>query len=158
MYNHAPPDYRCPFCAVAAGLENDFTYTVPGDVIYRTDLTIGFISSHWWPNNPGHVILIPRDHYENIYDLPESRATEIFRASRLVALAMKAAYNCDGISTRQHNEPAGNQDVWHFHQHVFPRIAGDDLYIRTRERYLTSPSRRRPYANKLRAALRDLIL
>ena len=41
---------------------------------------------------------------------------------------MKTAFGCPGVSTRQHNEPAGNQDVWHYHVHVFPRWHGDRLY------------------------------
>ena len=38
---------------------------------------------------------------------------------------MKQAFHCDGISTRQHNEPAGYQDDWHLHLHVFPRFFED---------------------------------
>jgi diadenosine tetraphosphate (Ap4A) HIT family hydrolase len=45
-------------------------------------------------------------------------------------IAMRHTYGCDGISTRQHNEPAGYQDVWHFHLHVFPRYHGDVLAAR----------------------------
>ncbi len=45
-----------------------------------------------------------------------------------VAIALKAVHHCDGVSTRQHNEPAGNQEVWHYHLHVFPRFDGDQLY------------------------------
>jgi histidine triad (HIT) family protein len=59
VYNHEPPDYICPFCKVAAGLEDEASYTVASDIVLRTNLVIGFISSHWWPCNPGHVILIP---------------------------------------------------------------------------------------------------
>ncbi len=66
---------------------------------------------------------------------------------------MKAAYGCDGVSTRQHNEPAGNQDVWHFHLHVFPRYVDDQLYLRSAERTPTSPPQRLPYAVKLKRAL-----
>jgi hypothetical protein len=40
---------------------------------------------------------------------------------------MRDAFGCEGISTRQHNGPAGNQDVWHFHLHVFPRYPNDGL-------------------------------
>lgn len=156
VYNHEPPDYSCPFCAVAAGQESESVYTVAGDVVLRISQVIGFISSHWWPRNPGHVILIPSEHYENMYDLPDSYGAGIFQASRRIALAMKTAYGCEGVSTRQHNEPAGYQEVWHFHQHVFPRYTGDELYTRTAERFLTTPSQRRPYAEKLKAALAHL--
>jgi diadenosine tetraphosphate (Ap4A) HIT family hydrolase len=50
------------------------------------------------------------------------------RATRRAAIAVRAAFDAEGTSTQQHNEPAGNQDVWHFHTHVFPRHRGDDLY------------------------------
>jgi histidine triad (HIT) family protein len=53
--------------------------------------------------------------------------------ARMIALAFKEVYGCDGVSTRQHNEPAGNQDVWHYHLHVTPRYAGDQFYESCRE-------------------------
>ena len=61
------------------------------------------------------------------------------------------AFECDGTSTRQHNEPAGNQDLWHLHVHVFPRFEGDDLY---RSWYREStPEERLDFAARLRAVL-----
>ena len=86
------------------------------------------VSPKWWVNNPGHVIIIPVPHVENLYDLPDSLAVPLLGAVRRAALALKAAYRCAGTSVRQHNEPAGNQDVWHLHVHVFPRYDGDGLY------------------------------
>jgi histidine triad (HIT) family protein len=47
---------------------------------------------------------------------------------REVAIAIRQTYGCKGVSTRQHNEPAGNQDAWRYHVHVFPRYADDQLY------------------------------
>jgi histidine triad (HIT) family protein len=64
---------------------------------------------------------------------------------------MKAAYGCDGTSTRQHNEPAGNQDVWHYHMHVFPRYAGDRLYLT--QRAPMAAEERASYAGRLRQEL-----
>jgi histidine triad (HIT) family protein len=56
-------------------------------------------------------------------------ALDIGRLTRRIAIALKEAFACDGTSTRQHNEPAGNQhDMWHLHVHVFPRYEGDNLY------------------------------
>ncbi len=156
MHNHAPANYLCPFCASAAGQEVEYNYTTADDIVLRTDQVTGFISSHWWPRNQGHVILIPNAHYENIYDLPDDLGAALFQASRWVSLALKSAYGCDGISTRQHNEPGGMQDVWHFHLHVFPRYFNDGLYVRTPERFMTTISQRRPYAEKARRALQRL--
>ena len=60
---------------------------------------------------------------------------------------MKAAYGCPGISTCQHNEPAGGQDVWHFHVHVFPRYLEDNLYLQPSGR-LTVAKERCSYAER----------
>jgi histidine triad (HIT) family protein len=76
--------------------------------------------------------VVPKSHYENLYDLEEPAGLDIHRLTRTIAIALKEAFGCDGhvdpASTRQHNEPAGNQDLWHLHVHVFPRFDGDDLY------------------------------
>ena len=102
---------------------------------------------------PGHVLVVPNGHYENVYAIPDQVLAAVQVVGKRVALALKAAYGCDGTSFRQHNEPAGNQEVWHYHLHVFPRYVGDDLYVRTRERRDTTPAERAPYAQKLRRHL-----
>lgn len=149
MYHHAPDDYHCPFCLIASQQANAFVETIPDDIIHASEQVTAFISSRWWPNNPGHAIIIPNQHYENIYDLPLKAASAIHELAREIALAMKQHYCCPGISTRQHNEPAGNQDVWHYHLHVFPRYHDDQLYFTHRRR--TTPEQRRAYAEQLRA-------
>lgn len=122
--SHEPPGYRCPFCRNIADGAADH----PLEILHRDDDVFVKMNPKWWPNNPGSVLVIPVEHHENIFDLPAELAAPVHRAARSAALAMKAAWGCDGVSTRQHNEPAGNQDVWHYHLHVFPRWTGDDLY------------------------------
>jgi histidine triad (HIT) family protein len=151
MYNHAPPNYICPFCLVVRGIENQHVYSVASDVFFRDEQVTAFICSHQWPNTPGHALVIPNQHFENIYDLPVHLATQIHRVAQMTALAMKSAYGCEGTSTRQHNEPAGNQDVWHYHCHVFPRYANDRLYYT--ERQMMAVPKRARYAQKLRTYL-----
>jgi histidine triad (HIT) family protein len=58
-------------------------------------------------------------------------------------------YGCPGISTRQHNGPEGNQDVWHYHLHVFPRYAKNDLYGKPFR--LATQAERAVYADRLRS-------
>ncbi|MDY7039469.1 MAG: HIT domain-containing protein [Chloroflexota bacterium] len=82
--------------------------TVRTDIFYQNDAVTAFIGSHQWPHNPGSAVIIPNEHFENIYDLPLHFATRIWELAKAVALAMKVVYSCDGVSTRQHNEPAGN--------------------------------------------------
>jgi histidine triad (HIT) family protein len=152
MYTHAPEEYDCPFCRLVRG--GDTSVSSQEDVIYRDAEVTAFMAAGWWPNNRGHVLVVPNDHYENIYDLPPELGTPIQRVSRDVALAFKATYGCDGVSTRQHNEPHGMQDVWHYHVHVFPRYRDDHLYLTRREP--STAEGRHPYAEKLRAYLGNL--
>ena len=77
------------------------------------------------------MIVIPNAHVENLYEIDEELLGAVYRdRASAIAGALKEAYDCSGTSTRQHNEPDGNQDVWHLHVHVFPRYAGDGLYER----------------------------
>jgi len=112
-----------------------------------------FVASHWWPGNHGHVLVIPNLHIENLYEFPPELGADLMSLTRRVAVAMKQAFGCDGVSTRQHNEPAGDQDVWHFHQHVFPRWSGDRLYERHAER---APAAAEDIADRA-AALRSVL-
>jgi histidine triad (HIT) family protein len=145
MYHHAPASYDCPFCRNV----RDGTSDLPLEVLHRDDEVFVKMNPKWWPNNPGGALVIPVDHHENVYDLPVGLGTPLQRSVRATALAMKAAYRCDGVSTRQHNEPAGHQDVWHYHVHVFPRFEGDDLYRLDGAR--VSAELMREYADRLRA-------
>ena len=125
MFNHKPDGYRCPFCRNIRTGEFDH----PLAIVHRDDDVLVKVNPKWRPNNPGAALVIPIEHHENLYDLPDRLAEPLLRATKRTALAMKAAFGCDGVSTRQHNEPAGNQDVWHFHTHVLPRFDGDDLHL-----------------------------
>jgi histidine triad (HIT) family protein len=148
--SHQPEGYRCPFCRVAAGEDLREDYTKQSDVVYRDDAVTAFISSAWWPANAGHVLVVPNGHYENVYAMPDDVLAAVQIAGKRVALALRELYDCEGTSFRQHNEPGGNQEVWHYHLHVFPRYIGDELYRRTYERRNTTPDERAPYAARLR--------
>lgn len=151
--NHQPVEYDCPFCRLVVGEDLPGNYSKQADVIFRDDVVTAFVSSAWWPANPGHVLVVPNDHYENIYDIPDEVLGAVQVVGKRMALALEATYGCDGTSFRQHNRPGGNQEVWHYHLHVFPRYRDDELYIRTRERRFTVPAERIPYAQKLRQYL-----
>lgn len=148
---HAPPGYVCPFCLLAAGVVNEHVWSRESDVIYRDEFALALIAAKQWPGTPGHVLIIPTAHYEHLYVLPYAVGARVHALSRRVALAMKAAYGCAGISTRQHNEPAGQQDVWHYHLHVFPRWPDDDLYFTHGS--VMPPEERAGYAARLKSHL-----
>jgi histidine triad (HIT) family protein len=150
-WTHEPPDYECPFCRLQRGVLSE--HNQPGDIVAVTELAFARVSPKWWPRNPGHVLVVPREHHENLYDLPTKVGHAVWDLTQEVAAAMRASYGCEGVSTRQHNEPAGGQDVWHLHLHVFPRYAGDELYLRDRESRWVGAGERAEYAERLAAAL-----
>jgi histidine triad (HIT) family protein len=149
--SHAPDDYDCPFCRYAAGEGNELTG--PEHVVESTADTLTFVAPRAWGRCEG-LLVIPTAHHENLYDLPDELGTPLLRAIRRAAMALKAAEACDGVSTRQHNEPAGNQDVWHFHTHVFPRWEGDRLYAA--EPWAPDRAHMAERAARLRAAVNRL--
>jgi histidine triad (HIT) family protein len=153
-YSHEPEGYDCPFCIVVAGGDVEGTWTKQTDVVWRDELVTAFINAAFWPGNPGHVLVVPNGHYENVYDISDEALAAVQILGKRVALALKAAYGCHGTSFRQHNEPAGLQEVWHYHLHVFPRYDDDELYVRKKRD--TTPAERAPYAEQVRAALRAL--
>ncbi|MEI7580132.1 MAG: HIT family protein [bacterium] len=154
MFNHAPADYQCPFCAVIKGEEEKkFPYTRQADVIYRDEFIIAFVASHGWPNNKGHVLIVPKVHVENIYDISTGDFERVNDFVRYLTIVMKKAYDCQGITIRQHNEPAGGQDVFHYHTHVIPRYENDNFYAT--EIVMSEPEIRKEYAEKLRLNIRE---
>jgi histidine triad (HIT) family protein len=128
MHNQAPPEYKCPLCAFIQDPAQPPPSSSAEDIVAETSDVMALISVHQWSKNPGNVIVFPVDHYENLFDLPSHLGMAVHDLARIVAMAMKSAWDCDGISTRQHNGKAGNQDVWHYHVHVTPRFTGDDFY------------------------------
>lgn len=157
MYNHAPENYICPFCLLIQGQKNEHVYSTQADIIFQSRFITAFVGSHQWPRNPGNTIVVPNEHFENIFDLPAHYAEKIHTLVRMIAVAMKDVYACDGISTRQHNEPAGYQDVWHYHVHVTPRYIDDKFYPTYQDRQLMPASERAEHAEKLRNGLAKLV-
>jgi histidine triad (HIT) family protein len=125
-------------CRIAGGIEDEFVISKQQDIIYKDEFLTAFVSSHTWPRCEGNVIIIPNSHFENIYEMPDELLEKVGVLSKKIAIKMKEKYLCDGVSTRQHNEEAGNQDVWHYHFHVVPRYLGDNLYINHKNKYQTT--------------------
>lgn len=147
MFNHEPKNYECPFCNLLAGRETE--YNSKRDVIFENDDVLAFISPKWWVNNPGNVIVVPKLHVENIYDISDDLLSKVQIVAKQISVAMKKVYKCDGVSLRQHNEHAGNQDAWHYHLHIFPRWENDDLYLNHKNKKFVPVEEREVYAKKL---------
>ncbi|MFC7401175.1 HIT family protein [Citricoccus sp. GCM10030269] len=150
--SHAPEGYHCPFCGLVAGdVSAPDNRCELQDVVYQDEDLIVFIAADGFGPYEGHAMISPAEHYETLYVLPDRILQRIALMTRQVALAMKTAWSPEGTSTRQHNEPAGNQHVWHYHLHVFPRWSDDMLYRQLR--HPVDPAVRAVKARELAAAL-----
>ena len=151
-HSHAPAGYQCPFCELLNDLPfSEGNLCAPTDMIYQTRHAAAIMACDGFGKYGGHVMIIPTAHLESLYDLDDEVGAAIMRETRRIALAMKLAWAPEGTSTRQHNEPAGNQHVWHYHQHVFARYSDDMLYRQLRHRVPVSD--RAEKAEQLRAAV-----
>ena len=111
----------CVFCDILAG-------EAESSRVYEDDRLVGFMDLH--PINPGHVLLVPREHASSMSEVDEDTGAHVFR----VAMRMQQAVRTSGLRTEGINvfvadgEAAG-QDVFHFHLHVIPRFDGDPFTI-----------------------------
>lgn len=142
-----PEGYRCPFCVVTEEPAPNAIWS--GDIVLRNDIVTVLMSLDWWQEAHGNALVIPNGHYENVLAIPDDALAAVQITGKLLARAMLETYGCDGITFRQNNGPAGNQDVWHYHLHVVPRYDGDGYPIIPLRR--TLPEERTPSADKLRA-------
>ena len=106
----------CWACRVLDGVS-------PGFVVTQDEVVAVLINP--FPLSPGHSLIVPRRHIENIYALPEVVAGPILSTAARVARAAKRAFAADGVTLRQNNDAASDQHLFHFHLHVVPRFTGD---------------------------------
>lgn len=152
--SNAPKDYICPICLGIKRVESDDTLMRPTDIVYSDDLVTVFINSFFMGKNAGHAIVVPNEHYENVYGLPDEIGRHVFDISKEVAIVIKKVYEADGITIKQNNEPAGDQHAFHYHLHVFPRYKDDGFNaIQPEQKRLAEPEERAEYAEKLKKFL-----
>lgn len=133
----------CLFCQVVAG-------DVAAHVVLDDGATVAFLDHR--PLFPGHCLLVPRDHYETLGDLPEALLPPLFGAARRLARAVEAAMDAEGTFVAINNRVS--QSVPHLHVHVVPRRRKDGLrgFFWPRHRY-ASDEEAAEVAARLRAAL-----
>jgi len=123
------------------------------DIVFQDDLVTVFIGSFFVGNNPGHPIIVPNEHFENLYDLSDEYAHRIIDVSKKIAIALKSARKCDGVMVLQNNEPASNQHAFHYHMHLFPRFDNDKLHENMAVSTKPTVEERLPYAQALKKEL-----
>ena len=94
----------------------------PCHKVYEDQHVLAFLDI--MPRSPGHTLVIPKAPARNILDIKTEDYLHVARATHKIAVAAKKAFNADGVTIQQFNEPAGGQVVFHLHVHVMPRQDG----------------------------------
>lgn len=115
--NHEQED--CIFCKIISG-------EIPAVKVYEDSEVISFMDIK--PNHRGHILVVPRDHVENIYGLSSESAARLMIVVQKLSVAIKNAVDADGINISMNNESAAGQIIWHAHMHIIPRYNEDGGY------------------------------
>lgn len=110
----------CIFCKLSNG-------EIPTNAIYEDDdfkviLDMG-------PATKGHALILPKEHYANLFELPEEIASKVMVLAKRQATKMKDRLNCQGFNLVQNNGECAGQTVMHFHYHLIPRYENDNQNI-----------------------------
>ena len=113
-------DENCIFCKLANG-------DIPTATVYEDEYLRAIMDAA--PANKGHIIILPKSHAANIYELEDEYVSRAFVLAKKLAVALKKLKGCDGVNILQNNGEAAGQTVFHFHVHVIPRFKNDDCTI-----------------------------
>ncbi len=111
---------NCIFCKLAAG-------DIPTNTIYEDELFRVILDNG--PATKGHALILPKDHAENLYELPDELAMQVMVLAKKMAVRMKEKLFCDGLNIVQNNGEMAGQTVMHYHLHLIPRYRGDGQRI-----------------------------
>lgn len=113
-------DETCIFCKLAKG--DIPTTTVFEDEDLKAIMDIS-------PANKGHVIILPKTHAANLFELDDEIVSKAFVLAKKLAIAVKKVTGCDGVNILQNNGSDAGQTVFHFHVHIVPRFKKDEITI-----------------------------
>jgi histidine triad (HIT) family protein len=106
----------CLFCRIVSG-------ELPAVIVFEDENTVAFLDHR--PLFPGHTLLVPREHYETLGDLPAKQVGPLFKNTQLLSRVIEAAMDAEGTFVAMNNRVS--QSVPHLHVHVVPRRRKDGL-------------------------------
>lgn len=110
----------CIFCKIANG-------EIPSTTIYENEEFRVFFDIA--PASKGHCLIVPKEHFDDIFDMDEEAGGRLFSLAVKVAGSLKKELNCEGMNIVQNNGTIAGQTVFHFHLHLIPRYTGDTVNV-----------------------------
>ena len=123
---------NCVFCSIIGGEE-----TV--SIIHEDEEIIAFLDIQ--PLHPGHVLVVPKTHYKDLFFVPEELAARAFAMARRILPGLRKATGCRAVNLFSANGAAGGQDVFHFHLHLIPVPGGTPFPLQLPDASAQVPSR-----------------
>ena len=108
----------CFFCKIAQG-------TIPSATLMETNEFRVILDK--FPSGKGHTLIMPKEHFNDIYELDSETAGKLFALATVVARALKKITGCEGLNVIQNNGSIAGQTIMHFHLHLIPRHEGDGM-------------------------------
>ena len=113
-------DDNCIFCKIAAG-------EIPSETVYEDEQFRAILDLG--PASAGHTLILPKAHFKDVTEISDEYAANVLKVAAKLGKAMKKGLGCEGFNLVQNNGEAAGQTVMHFHMHVIPRHAGDDVQV-----------------------------
>ncbi len=110
----------CIFCKIANG-------EIPSRTVYEDEDFRAFLDMG--PAAKGHTLLVPKEHYANLFEMPEELLAKTAKTAKKLAAMLKDKLGADGFNVVQNNAEVAGQTVFHFHVHLIPRYADDGQTI-----------------------------
>lgn len=111
---------NCIFCKIMNG-------EIPSNIVYENEKFKVILDR--FPSAKGHMLVVPKEHFENIHEMPEEYLNELMSLVKKMAKVLNDKYSPEGINIIQNNGVAAGQSVFHFHMHIIPRYSNDDIKI-----------------------------
>ena len=126
-------DAACVFCKIVRR-------EVPASVLAEDERCLAFMDIR--PINPGHFLVVPKDHAARLADLPPGAGGRLVEMARDLAIGLyRSGVKCEGVNLHLADGEVAGQEIFHVHLHVYPRYAGDGVGLRMGPRYGTMPKR-----------------
>ena len=135
----------CVFCKIMAG-------EIPAVKLYEDDLVFAFLDIA--PINPGHLLVIPKEHHVSASTIPESVCGRMFHIASRMGVALKRGLDADGFNLHLADGSCAGQVVMHAHLHVIPRDVEDGFHWNWRQMPYADDSERQVIADKIMRKLK----
>ncbi|PIR01906.1 MAG: HIT family protein [Candidatus Nealsonbacteria bacterium CG_4_9_14_3_um_filter_35_11] len=134
---------NCIFCQI-------IKKELPASIIFEDEQVLAFLEIN--PLAEGHTLVVPKEHFENIFDIEEDLLKKIIFVSKKISEKMKEALGTEGVNLVQRSGIVAEQGVFHFHLHIIPRKKNDNINLENWWRQKTkeiSPEKLEEIASKL---------